>query len=325
MKTCSIAQRIKVSIATHPVPGAIESVHAIGRIFGAPLGSLLYSHGGFLFPFLLCGSLLFIFPLAGFAIFTNPRSQQEYNNSDQTGSSEDLDHFSDVSEPLLVEEGTKTKSFKHFITNWKILLSAFPYLLSSSLVGYMSVSLSPYLLNNFGVQGNTVGFYFLINTIATSTSCAITGKLTEIGYGVILYSSVPLLLNIAFFALFLPLFFPVLINLGYFLPFCAMYGVAYAVACVSAFLVCEKVAVREKFVDIAKTKQFVATLWGLTFSCGRLFGSFVFGGAVLDMLGFYWTNLVVSIVSLVLAVINIAGLCKLNVFDDPYYYDQINL
>ena len=144
---------------------------------------------------------------------------------------------------------------------------------------------------------------------------------TDMGYGVILYSLVPLIVSGSFFAIFLPLEIPSLVTLKLFLPYLAVSGVFYSIASVTSFLVFEKAAVAENFRDMTKTKQYVATLWGLSFCIGRLFGSFVIGGAIFSKVGFYWTNFIIAAAALVSVVPSFATLWKLGILKKTFYTD----
>ena len=301
------------------ISGLAEAAEAVGGIFGPPIGSLLFAQKGFELPFLFTGALLMIFPLLGFALFRNtpPAEKEQEANRDYV-----IDDNCDPTKPLL--NASDPKSFATFIRNPNIVISALPYFIGSTIIGYFNVSLAPYLQDTFGIDGNTVGYYVLINAITNAVSCAVSGKITEAGYGAFSYALVPLVSTIAFLSIFLPFIFPILRNLYFFLTFWGLFGTLHAVSSVSTFLVCEKVGVSENFVNLAETKVFVATLWGLTFSSGRLFGSFVIGGLVLSISDFYRTNLVLSIVCLIITVFTFALLGKLRLLKKLFYADQMD-
>ena len=144
---------------------------------------------------------------------------------------------------------------------------------------------------------------------------------TYLGYGVILYSLVPLIVSGSFFAIFLPLKIPSLVTLNLFLLYLAISGAFYSIASVTSYLVFEKVAVAGNFRDMSKTKQNAATLWGLAFCIGRIIGSFVIGGAILSKVGFYWANFIIAAAALVLSVPTFATLSKLRILNKTFYMD----
>ena len=303
------------------ISGLAEAAEAVGGILGPPIGSLLFAQNGFVLPFLITGALLMICPLIGFAVFRTTPGTEKDEETKKNGN-DAIDNNFDPTKPLL--ETSDPKSFTTFITNPNIVISALPYFVGSTIFGYFNVSLAPYLQETFEIEGNTVGYYVLINSITNAVSCAVTGKLTEAGYGAFLYALVPLFSTVAFLSIFLPFMFPVLQNLNFFLTFWGLFGILYAVSSVCSFLVCEKVTVSQNFVNLAVTKAFVATLWGLTFSIGRLFGSFVIGGVVLSALGFYMTNLVLAIFCLMTTVLTFASLVKLRLLKKLFYADQMD-
>ena len=299
------------------ISGSIESMDAFGSIVGPPMGSFLFSQSGFSMPFVVTGSLLVTIPVLGFVVFKYPRNHQTYGYDTLP---EHIDSH------LNENEGRTSKTFWDFITNMSILISVLPYLAASSLSGYLIVSLSPYLKETFSIHGNTVGYYMLINSVSTTFACIITGKLTEKGYGVFLHASVTFLITVSSFLAFLPCRNHFIENIAYFLPLLAVFGICYGVASVSVLLVCENVAMIEGFRDIAKTKLFVASLWTLNFSFGKLLGSFVFGGIMLSHSGFYWTNLCISAFSMIAGLLSVVMLaCKIGIFKKSYYYQQINV
>ena len=298
------------------ISGSIGAVDAVGSIVGPPIGSLLYSSGGFLLPFVVTGSSLFLFSLPGFLIIRNQDIQTQSMSTPilNSGPSED-----NSSKP----KNDNAKSFKKFITNVNILISALPYFVACSIIGYFEVSLAPYLEKSFAIHGDTVGYYILIYPISIAMTCAITGKLSEAGHGSIFHAAATLLATICFFLSFLPALVPALVTLETALPLLALFGVSYAVPSVTTLLVCEKVALIEKFDNLAQTKKFIASLWVLTYSSGRLFGSFVIGGVVLSAVEFYWTNLVLCVVSMIVAILIILTQAKLLLFRKVFYDQQV--
>ena len=303
------------------ISGSIEAVDALGSVVGPPLGSLMYAKGGFMLPFLVVGSLTVVFSCIGFITLKNPGN--EISNSIPTESHESFHDTCDPSQPILSEKLATTKTFKDFISNPNVIISLLPYFIASTLLGYLVVSLAPYLGENFAIYGDKVGYYIMINAIAIAVACAITGKLTELGFGAFLHLLSPFVAAISFFAMFLPEQFPNLVTLDYFLPFLAVFGVCFAVPTVAVLLICEKVAFTQNFTEMNQTKQYVATLWSLTFASGRLFGSFVIGGVVLSKCGFYWTNLVISGISLMTAIVVTVSLAKLKLLRKTFYDQQI--
>ena len=231
------------------ISGSIESMDAFGSIVAPPMGSLLYSQSGFFLPFVVTGSLLGTISTFGFAVIKN--SNSHLTHSDDTLSKHIVPYKNEDKE-------ITTKTFWDFITSIRILISVLPYLAACSLSGYLIVSLSPYLKKTFDIHGNTVGYYMLINSVSTTFACTITGKLTEKGYGVLLYAAVPFLITVSSFLAFLPCRNNFMENIAYFLPLLAVFGICYGVASVSVLLVCENVDVIEGFSDFSKTKLFVA-------------------------------------------------------------------
>ena len=296
------------------ISGSIESMDAFGSIVGPPMGSLLYSQSGFSLPFVVTGSMLLTIATFGFAVLKSPQNTPTYGND--TLSEHIIPHLNE-------DEGKTSKTFWDFISNTRIWVSVLPYLAACSLSGYLIVSLSPYLKESFGIHGNTVGYYMLINSVSITLACAITGKLTEKGYGVFLYASIPFLISVSSFLAFLPCRINFIENIVYFLPVLAVFGICYGVASVSVLLVCENVAVTEGFSDFSKTKLFIASLWTLNFSFGRLLGSFVFGGIMLSHSGFYWTNLCISAFSMIAGLLSLVLLAKIGILKKSYYYHQI--
>ena len=128
-------------------------------------------------PFLANGLSLLLSTLAAQAFVGNTRERKQ---SFVTTSSREQDfgnpETSVVLKPLLGQE--EPKSFTNFISNPNIIMSAMPLSLASVHYGYVGVSIIPYLEKNFGITGDTVGYYLLINSITFVVISAIFGKLT---------------------------------------------------------------------------------------------------------------------------------------------------
>ena len=172
------------------------------------------------------------------------------------------------------------------------------------------MALTPYL-EKFGITDDDSGFYFLIFAVSAAITCLLVGKMTEKGYGAKLYLIAPFTSSISLALLFIPVFSEWLENLAYVLPFLAVFGMSYATSAVTILLVCERVAIIHEFTELEQLNLYVATLWNLVFSCGRIFGSIVIGGFVLSSLGFYWTNLVTSLILLAATVIGRMALSEI--------------
>ena len=150
---------------------------ALGGMFGPPTGSFLFSQGGFLLPFLVNGLSLFLSAVAAQAFVGNPsKSMQSVVTKSFCEQNFENIEASDVLQPLLEQE--VPKSFTKFISNPNILMCALPFALASVYYGYICVSLTPYLEENFGITGDTVGYYLLITAVTKVIISAVTGKLT---------------------------------------------------------------------------------------------------------------------------------------------------
>ena len=144
---------------------------SLGAIFGPPVGSFIFSKQGFLGPFLVNGSLLFITAIAGYVTLKSPESGENTEVSILKLSYQSGSEIPDL-------EQKETQSFGKFIKNPKILLCAMPFSLASIYYGYTFVSLAPYLQKSFEITGDTVGYYFLINSFTSAVMSGLTGKLT---------------------------------------------------------------------------------------------------------------------------------------------------
>ena len=301
------------------ISGLISAADSAGCIFGPSIGSLLYAEGGFVFPFLMAGSLTMVFAVPAFAIFRNASIRNSEPNTPPSLESIEKDS-SDPAEPLL---GYKDeKSFKDFILNPKVIICVLPFFVAAAMLNYFVTSFSPYLEEVFDIHCDTVGYYIMSKAISTAVGCSVVGRLTKAGYGIVLHAFMPFITAILFFCLFLPAEVLVLENIYYVITLYTIFGICFAVPSVVVLLVCEKVAFQEGFCDMEKTKQYVATLWSVTFACGRLFGSFVIGGVVLNNFGFYWTNVVLSALFFITANINMLFLAHLGLVKKSFYVQQ---
>ena len=132
----------------------------LGAVFGAPSGGLLYSKGGYTFPFWVVGlAQLFISLICFLGIPKNAGSQ-----------------IFDTSNVVL-----GLKSVRALLTNSGVLSICCTLTFVCSIMGFISLELAPHLTNKYKIDIAETGKYFLAFTVASTLSSAVLGVLIDRG------------------------------------------------------------------------------------------------------------------------------------------------
>ena len=150
------------------VTSLLESTMGIGILAGPALGSILYSIGGFKLPFTSVGSVQFLASLMCTVtmIVMQPKKEKEQ---------------------IIYIEGKddwngRNCSIKSFLQTSSILCVLLPTFILAAASGCISVTLAPFLLDQFLIGSDHCGFYFLAFGVTYSAGAILVGFLGDKGY-----------------------------------------------------------------------------------------------------------------------------------------------
>ena len=199
------------------INGVVEVSIALGFVLGPAFGSLMYSIGGFPLPFIVSGSTMTILSVICMLILETPENLKQLN--EQKSNESDHDQQIKVAETVHLVGLQSDMSFMAFLFKPRLILATLPYFFTCSFVGYLTVALAPYLDDIFGVTGKTAGYYFLSFFLVGSISGMIIGKVTQLGYGIFIYSLGPLIGSFNLFIFFIPVLLPNMMTWFFWSPF----------------------------------------------------------------------------------------------------------
>ena len=295
--------------------GVIEGVYALGLMTGPAVGSLLYSLGGFQLPFLASG----VFQIFLVALLTSllPHTR----NLDRT----DVNSVSELTKihQLNDDEGANTCNKEHnfikFISRPGMVCGTLSYAMSCSIIGHIDVSVAPILLETYGIDGGKSGFVFLTYAFAYTLGCPMVSILVSKGYASYLYIISPLLTAVVFSILFVPEYVSQVAHIQILMVSLVLLGALFAMASVPVLLIAGKISLLYGFTDLKAIKLYTANLWNLVFLSGRLIGSCIVGGAVADVVGFYWTNFIIASIMLFSGLITFVTLLRFDLLKYIFY------
>ena len=280
------------------ITSLIETSIGLGMIVGPSVGSALYSLGGYICPFLFAASTQILFAIM--CIFFLPNEAAKNGKKEKTAKSspssssnesEDLD-----SEKLLGSADDKTEelpgyTFVYFATRPMVLGVCMPVLCHSANMGFVDVAVGPYLLDKFGVGGETSGYYFLAYSGIYASLSPIFGLLIDRGHAgrIFLISSFGGALGFAMLAL--PGIITSVESQIWLIIWLFALGAANAGGFTATYLIFEKLAYHVGFRVESNVKLMTAALLNACFASGRMWGPVVVGGVFMDHFGYYYSCL----------------------------------
>ena len=252
-----------------------ESCIGLGIAFGPPIGSFLYTFGGFLTPFLSLGIFQTLLTIVCIIYIPNPIKIENQENL-----------ILSVNKKKISEKDPGL-SFFFYITRPYVLCASIPLFIQSMSFGFFDVAVGPYLEDYFDIGGSRSGYYFLPFAIIYALAILTLAPLIERGHAGYIYLTSIFISALSFSMLWLPDIFP-MVEHKYWLTFwLAAQGLAISGSFVPASIIFEMLAFDIGFKDNQNVKL-VATSWvNACFAIGRKFGPLVTGGFFLDLYGFY--------------------------------------
>ena len=273
---------------TGKICSALAMSLCLGMIIGPPFGSFFYAMGGFQFPFYAAGVLQITLASCCYSILP-----------DNTNESSDLqfDEFSTSEIDLKIDEDkNKFKQYQinisvyDYLSNPGVAILSCAAILGGSSTGFYLVSFSSYLFNEFQISSELAGKYFLPFTIARAFSSPAFGFLIDKGFGVFIFIVCGCITNVLGLALlgFSAFFEP---NLFFAEVFTVIVGASASATFVSLIPLLRNIFLRMDSVHMDTINMYNSALYCGCFGIGMVIGQSLFGGVVMEYLGFHWSCL----------------------------------
>ncbi|XP_075251451.1 MFS-type transporter SLC18B1-like [Convolutriloba macropyga] len=311
------------------ITSLIESGVGVGIAIGPPIGSGVYSLGGYMYPFLVSGAIELVFVLVAMATVPSGTSSGSVNkvvstleDTDESGEAAvnddclidaaDSEQSSDVN--LLTPKDLPSRrrnetdassdntgaALSQFLSYPGVWLVSLFFVLGSVPFGLFDVALSPYLLETFNVDGDTAGLFFLSMGALYAIFTQFVGYAVDKGYAVYIFfwSTIATVINSFLFSA--PYAFPFLESKYFVATILAVDGVALSGTFVPVYLILEHIVMSSGFRYSEDSLKLVIGIWiNFTMAAGRILGSVVFGGVIYPHLGFYITGFITSVLFLI--------------------------
>jgi len=279
----------------------IELFFGIGEIVGPVVGGALYEIGGFVLPFAVMGSILFLSSIFIYFILPDTPQPPPTSNSDEV-----------------------KPSMRNALSKPGILIALFKVGTAAASLGFLQTTLEPHLhdlkppLSSFQVGalfmvvGGTYGLSLpLWGYLCDSQMTRNSPKFVEV-LGAILIGSGFLVLG--------PFkYFPFKKSLATIIIGMTIHGFGLGASVVGGFSDAHKSAIRYGFPDTIDTYGLVSGLWTSVFAFGAFVGP-TFGGVLYDAVTFRWAIFLIVIGELLALIFLVIYLIfELSVYPKPEY------
>lgn len=255
--------------------GTLETLTGIGLMLGPPLGGILFEFGGFILPFAVLGSFLLVIALI--SIFMLPI--QKVTSLPHEGSI-----FSLLKIPI-------------------IIITGFCLIMGSGCLGFLDVTLSPFLAEEFHLTPMWVGFVFLVAPIGYAVMSPIWGRIVDsrphLGQPFLALGYV--LAGASFFFIGPAPFFGFSPNLPLVIACLVVNGLGISTLAIT-FLIISEATANAGYPDGLATYGLIAGIVNSFFSIGAFLGP-IGGGFLQDRLGFAMTGVVIGSLTVMSALI----------------------
>ncbi|XP_075255205.1 MFS-type transporter SLC18B1-like [Convolutriloba macropyga] len=161
---------------------------------------------------------------------------------------------------------------------------------------------SPYLLDKFGVGGNTSGYYFVGYTGMFAIISPLWGWLIDKGHGSRIYLISGLGGSLGFLMLSLPGVVTSIESQVWLIFWLVVLGATSAGGFTSFYVIFETFAYSIGFKNDNNVKLMIASLINACFAFGRMVGPILVGGLFMDHFGYYKSCLLTSALFLMSAI-----------------------
>ena len=250
----------------------LELSACFGQMIGPPIGSALYSLGGYKLPFRVAGatevmmgilSLIFLKILFSTSVESSAKDVNKQKKKREIVSSRSASMMS-LAKP---EKPTKIKKTAlKFITQPGILLVTLPVIVIMSQVGFFQVALAPYLLEVFDIDGTTSGNIFLLHAGFSAITCPIIGFLVDKGFASIIFIVCNVFTGIGYFLLSLPGFIAITYEKVTLFAGLSILGIASNGGFIPLYFLLEKIGVLEKIDNVSQVRLYTCAWMNFSYA-----------------------------------------------------------
>ncbi|GAB6027840.1 hypothetical protein CHUAL_002066 [Chamberlinius hualienensis] len=252
-----IAQEFPESIAT--TFASLETCFGIGILMGPTIGGALYQAGGYVLPFTVMGSFLFVGVCITFFFLPNP----------------DTESMQD-SETLSVIDALKIVP---------VSISVFTTFCGACAIGYLSATLEPHL-RQFNLSPVQNGAMFIITGGVYALTAPVWGRLCDKYKQTKVFVAIAAINTCIAYTLLGPApYLPFNTILWVCIVALVFNGLGVGGEIVCAFIGSLKEAIKHGYSDDMRTYGLISALWSSAFAFGAFVGPSV-GGLMLDTVGF---------------------------------------
>jgi len=274
----------------------ISMAPPIGQIAGPPIGSLLFGLGGYYLPFWVVGLLQVVLALVGFLVIPEPTSRAEQQSF----------VFSDHQKKSFVEAVLKQKG---------ILVLCFIAVVIFTAGSFFAVTFSVHLWEHFQIKSSQSGVYAFPIVLGRTTFSPLFGYLVDKGYPTFLFTIIGCFLTaVTYLVLFLAKFSKFLDSLVAFEGLFFLMGCTTSAAIVS-FIPINRLLFKSAFgMATSSVDSVAASALYICFGSSMIAGMGIFGGFVIDLIGFEFACLTLAVSCFVVGLIGIVYFKKVGVF-----------
>ena len=275
-----------------------ETSFSLGMMLGPLIGSLLFSVGGYITPFTFAASTQIFIVILCVLFLPNKAVEKEDRPFEENYSFNDLtileEQEEDYLDPIDDDKELPGHTFVYFATRPAVFMVGITLALHSATTGFIDVALASYLLEKFGVDGNSSGYYFLAFLGVYVAVLPPLGLLVDRGQAGRMFLMACLATFLGFASLSLPGAIKAIETKYWVIFWLIELGAANAGGYAAIYLLFEKLAYNVGFRIESNAKLMAASLSNACFASGRLFGSAVIGGVFMDEFGYYYSCFLLS-------------------------------
>ena len=309
------------------IAGVIESAYGAGQMLGPFIGNFLFSIGGFSWPFIFAG--LLEIGTAITCLITVP-TLKEINASKAKQASDDEIESLLISSSSSSNIGDDSLSLKQparisafgYLSAIPVIFASLPLATVNSSMGFISVALGPYLLQEFNVDSKDNAKYFFAIFGVTTISSAFMGVLIDRGYGGKLYASTIILSSAGYFILMIPGFYPKAAHITLFYIALVLLGFSIAGAYTGSYIVNEKACLLLGVQDPGTVKIYVLTGLNCWLAVGITTGQVFTGGFIYNQSNFYMACLAEFAIIFVIGIPTIYWMWRNKLLSQLFYHGE---
>ena len=278
------------------VTAFIHSCNGLGVLMGPLFGSVVFSIGGYQWPFIVTGIFGAIILITSMCLMPNATSASR--------------------------KPTKLKSGEFFrlLVKPRVFLFLLPSVILVSTSGFKNSSFSRYYSTNLNISDQLSGYMFLPFACGFFVAAPVYGVLVEKGFGARIEIVAQISASLIMFCFFLPSFISKLENVYYILVILFIYGTTQSSLFNPHYLIMEKISLAEGYTNIQEIKTLSASCYGLMAATSRAIGATLFGGYINDWIGYYNTCLSYACLLLITGTWQILFLASQGLIKKRVYY-----